>query len=191
MRSPPNSARMPRIHWLIATRFHAAVPVSQEFFASPGVAASFPAIICAYTYGRGPGPRRSAFRAVQPGNDGWIRGTRGGTGAARRACNLQAMSILGTRVLRTEDPGFLTGGAVYTDDVALPGACEVFFARSPLAHARIRAIDVTGALAAPGVLAAFTGADLADLPLLPAPIPGLINDQMGQPPLARDVVRFV
>ncbi len=101
------------------------------------------------------------------------------------------MSILGTRVLRTEDPGFLTGGAVYTDDVALPGACQVFFVRSPLAHARIRAIDVTGALAAPGVLAAFTGADLADLPLLPAPIPGLINDQMGQPPLARDVVRFV
>ena len=140
---------------------------------------------------RGPGPRRSAFRAVQPGNDGRIRGARGGTGAARRACNLQAMSILGTRVLRTEDPGFLTRGAVYTDDVALPGACQVFFVRSPLAHARIRAIDVTGALAAPGVLAAFTGADLADLPLLPAPIPGLINDQMGQPPLARDVVRFV
>jgi carbon-monoxide dehydrogenase large subunit len=101
------------------------------------------------------------------------------------------MSILGTRVLRTEDPGFLTAGAVYTDDVALPGACQVFFVRSPLAHARIRAIDVSGALAAPGVLAAFTGADLADLPLLGAPIPGLINDQMGQPPLARDVVRFV
>ena len=36
---------------MIATRFHAAVPVSQEFFASPWVAASFPAIICAYTYG--------------------------------------------------------------------------------------------------------------------------------------------
>ena len=67
----------------------------------------------------------------------------------------------------------------------------MFFVRSPLAHARIRAVDVTGALAAPGVLAAFTGADLADLPLLAAPIPGLINDQMGQPPLARDVVRFV
>jgi carbon-monoxide dehydrogenase large subunit len=101
------------------------------------------------------------------------------------------MSILGTRVLRTEDPGFLTVGAVYTDDVALPGACQVFFVRSPIAHARIQAIDVTAALAAPGVMAAFTGADLADLPLLGAPIPGLINDQMGQPPLARDVVRFV
>jgi aerobic carbon-monoxide dehydrogenase large subunit len=101
------------------------------------------------------------------------------------------VSILGTRVVRTEDPGFLTAGAVYTDDLALPGACQVFFVRSPLAHARIRAIDVTGALAAPGVIAAFTGADLAGLPLLGPPIPGLINDQMGQPPLARDVVRFV
>ena len=51
MRSPSNSARMPRIHWVIATRFQAAVPVSQEFLASPWVGASLPAIICAYTYG--------------------------------------------------------------------------------------------------------------------------------------------
>ena len=44
------------------------------------------------------------------------------------------MSILGTRVLRTEDPGFLTTGAVYTDDVVderLAAACHVFFVRSP------------------------------------------------------------
>ena len=104
------------------------------------------------------------------------------------------MSILGTRVLRTEDPGFLTLGAVYTEDVKDPqlaGACHVFFVRSPIAYARIRAVDVTAALEAPGVLAAFTGADLADLPLQGAPIPGLINDKMGQPALARDVVRFV
>jgi len=103
------------------------------------------------------------------------------------------LSILGTRVLRTEDPGFLTSGAVYTDDVAdlrLAGACHVFFVRSPLAHARIRGIDVTAALGEPGVVAAFTGADVADLPLLGAPIPGLVNEQMGQPPLARGVVRF-
>jgi len=103
------------------------------------------------------------------------------------------LSILGTRVLRTEDPGFLTVGAVYTDDVVDPrlaGACQVSFVRSPVAHARIRGIDLAGALGAPGVVAAFTGADVADLPLLGAPMPGVINDQMGQPPLARDVVRF-
>jgi carbon-monoxide dehydrogenase large subunit len=104
------------------------------------------------------------------------------------------MSILGTRVLRTEDPGFLTTGGVYTDDVIderLAGACHVFFVRSPVAHARIRSIDVSAALRAPGVVAAFTGADLADLPLLAPPMPGMINERMGQPLIARDVVRFV
>jgi carbon-monoxide dehydrogenase large subunit len=101
------------------------------------------------------------------------------------------MSILGTRVLRTEDPAFLTTGGVYTDDVVLPGACHVFFVRSPIAHARIRSIDVSGALAAPGVIAVFTGADLASLPPPAPPLPGMLDARMGQPPLARDVVRFV
>jgi carbon-monoxide dehydrogenase large subunit len=101
------------------------------------------------------------------------------------------VSILGTRVVRTEDPGFLTAGAVYTDDIRLAGSCHVFFVRSPLAHARIRSVDVSAALQVPGVVAAFTGADLADLPLLAPPMPGMINDGMGQALLARDVVRFV
>ena len=103
------------------------------------------------------------------------------------------MSILGTRVIRTEDPRFLTTGGVYTADVEdeqLAGACHVHFVRSAVAHARIRSIDVSAALEAPGVIAAFTGADLADLPLLGAPLPG-INEQMGQALLARDVVRYV
>ena len=104
------------------------------------------------------------------------------------------MSILGTRVLRTEDPGFLTRGGVYTDDVEderLAGACHVFFVRSPVAHAVIRSVDVSAAREAPGVIAVFTGADLTGLPALPPPVPGMINDLMNQPLLARDVVRFV
>ena len=104
------------------------------------------------------------------------------------------MSILGTRVLRTEDPAFLTTGGVYTDDIVdarLAGACHVFFVRSPVAHARIRSVDVSAALSAPGVVAVFTGDDLADLPPLAPPMPGMINEQMGQPLLARGVVRFV
>src|SRR6516165_8453228 len=101
------------------------------------------------------------------------------------------MSILGTRVLRTEDPGFLTIGAVYTDDVRLPGACHVHFVRSAVAHARIRSVDVSAALQTPGVVAAFTGADLADLPELAPPMAGMINARMSQPLLARDVVRYV
>jgi carbon-monoxide dehydrogenase large subunit len=104
------------------------------------------------------------------------------------------VSILGTRVVRTEDPRFLTTGGVYTADVVdeqLAGACHVHFVRSGVAHARIRSIDVSAALAAPGVIAAFTGADLADLPVPAPPMAGMINAQMGQPVLARDVVRYV
>ncbi len=102
------------------------------------------------------------------------------------------MSILGTRVLRTEDPRFLTSGGVYTDDVVddrLTGACHVFFVRSPVAHARIGGIDVSAALEAPGVIAVFTGADLAELPeIKPGP---LFNQQMSRPILATDKVRYV
>jgi len=101
------------------------------------------------------------------------------------------VSILGTRVIRTEDPRFLTTGGVYTDDMRLPGACHVHFARSAVAHARIRSVDVSAALEAPGVIAAFTGADLADLPQASPPMPGMINAQMGQPLLATDTVRYV
>jgi aerobic carbon-monoxide dehydrogenase large subunit len=102
------------------------------------------------------------------------------------------VSILGTRVLRTEDPRFLTSGGVYTEDVVderLAGACHVFFVRSPVAHARIGGIDVSAALSAPGVVAAFTAADVGDL----APIkPGsMFSQEMTRPILAADKVRFV
>jgi carbon-monoxide dehydrogenase large subunit len=104
------------------------------------------------------------------------------------------VSILGTRVLRTEDPRFLTTGGVYTEDLVddrLTGACHVFFVRSPIAHARIGAIDVTEAAAAPGVIAIFTAADLDDLPDIGPMMPGLVNDRMRRSLLATDVVRFV
>jgi aerobic carbon-monoxide dehydrogenase large subunit len=102
------------------------------------------------------------------------------------------VSILGTRVLRTEDPRFLTSGGVYTEDVVderLTGACHVFFVRSPVAHARIAGIDVSAALEAPGVIAVFTGADVAELPeIRPGP---MFNQQMTRPILATDKVRYV
>jgi aerobic carbon-monoxide dehydrogenase large subunit len=104
------------------------------------------------------------------------------------------VSILGTRVLRTEDPKFLTTGGVYTEDVVddrLAGACHVFFVRAPLAHARITGIDVSAALEAPGVVAAYTGADLADLPVIPPSMSGLMNAEMKQTLLATDKVRYV
>src|SRR5215470_6798360 len=104
------------------------------------------------------------------------------------------MSILGTRVLRTEDPRFLTTGGVYTEDVTdeqLAGACHVFFVRSPVAHARISGIDKTAALAAPGVLAVYSAEDVADLPVIDPLSPGLMNVKMTRTMLASDKVRFV
>jgi aerobic carbon-monoxide dehydrogenase large subunit len=102
------------------------------------------------------------------------------------------VSILGTRVLRTEDPRFLTTGGVYTEDVVderLAGAYHVFFVRSPVAHARILGVDVSAALTAPGVVAAFTGADVTDLPAVkPGP---MFNQLMARPILATDKVRYV
>ena len=107
-----------------------------------------------------------------------------------RAGKIWGVSILGTSVRRTEDPRFLTTGGLYTDDVPLPGACHVHFVRSAVAHALIRSVDVSAALDAPGVVAAYTGADLADLPGLAPPMP-MINAQMRQPLLAGGTVRYV
>ncbi|HLH82628.1 MAG TPA: xanthine dehydrogenase family protein molybdopterin-binding subunit [Trebonia sp.] len=105
------------------------------------------------------------------------------------------MSILGTRVLRTEDPGFLTTGAVYTEDVQderLAGACHVHFVRSTVAHAKIGGIDISAAKDAAGVVAVFTGKDLAEAGVGPVrPMMPNMNQQMLQPLLATDVVRFV
>jgi carbon-monoxide dehydrogenase large subunit len=101
------------------------------------------------------------------------------------------VSILGTRVLRTEDPKFLTTGGVYTEDVVddlLTGAYHVFFARSPVAHARILAIDTSAARSAPGVVAVFTGEDI-DLPLIKPP--PMMNQHMTRTILARDKVLHV
>jgi Aerobic-type carbon monoxide dehydrogenase, large subunit CoxL/CutL homologs len=103
------------------------------------------------------------------------------------------MSILGTRVVRTEDPAFLTTGAVYTEDVQderLAGAAHLTFVRSPIAHARIASVDTSAARAAAGVLGVLTAADLADLPPQKPAFP-MFPPELTQPLLARDVVRFV
>ena len=72
-------------------------------------------------------------------------------------------TVLGTRLLRREDPALLTGEAKYCNDLNLPGALHLALVRSPYAHARIRSVDLSAALAAPGVVAAYSGADLAGM----------------------------
>ena len=105
------------------------------------------------------------------------------------------MSILGTRVLRTEDPGFLTTGGIYTEDVQderLAGACYVHFVRSTVAHAKIRGIDTSAALDAEGVIAVYTATDLeADGVETVKPMAPNMNQAMLQSLLASDTVRFV
>ncbi len=100
-----------------------------------------------------------------------------------------AGSILGNRVLRKEDPKFLTTGGVYVDDLRDPlleGALHVTYVRSSVAHGRILSIDTSGALDLPGVVAVYTAADL-DL----QPTPSDFNPMVTRGLLAIDKVRFV
>ncbi len=99
-------------------------------------------------------------------------------------------SILGNRVVRVEDPRLLTVGGTYVEDLVLPGAAWLVYVRSTEAHARIVSVDITDARSAPGVLAIFTGDDLAPLGLAPNLNPNF-SDAMRRPFVARDVVRYV
>jgi carbon-monoxide dehydrogenase large subunit len=112
------------------------------------------------------------------------------------------LSIVGTRVVRIEDPRLLTAGGTYVDDLRVPElmtAARVTFVRSPFAHALITGIDVSAAREAPGVVAVLTSKDLDDLPPPPPPPEGGPNESApmplggpwSEPLLAVDRVRFV
>ncbi|WP_406089654.1 xanthine dehydrogenase family protein molybdopterin-binding subunit [Streptomyces sp. NBC_01013] len=91
-------------------------------------------------------------------------------------------SWIGRSVPRVEDDRLLRGNGRYVDDVALPGAVQAAFLRSPHAHARIESVDVTSALAAPGVVAVWTGDDVADLPAM------LNKEELRTPPGLADLL---
>ena len=69
-------------------------------------------------------------------------------------------SYAGAAVRRKEDPRLITGASTYVDDITLPNLVHAAFVRSPYAHAKITGVDVTDALAMPGVIAVFTEADI-------------------------------
>src|SRR5271169_6844826 len=71
------------------------------------------------------------------------------------------VTALGASVKRTEDIRFITGKGHYVDDINRPGQAFAYFLRSPHAHATIDKIDTSEALKAPGVVAVFTGDDIA------------------------------
>jgi aerobic carbon-monoxide dehydrogenase large subunit len=100
--------------------------------------------------------------------------------------------LVGTRVKRVEDVRLLRGAGRFVDDVVLPGMLHACFVRSPYPHARIADIDISGALAVPGVVAVYTGEDIAGLvsPMISSfTVPGLKKVTFAA--MARDKVRFV
>jgi len=68
---------------------------------------------------------------------------------------------IGDRTPRFEDEKFLTGRAEFLGDIRRPDLKHIAILRSPFAHARIRRVDVSNAVALPGVVAAFSGAEVA------------------------------
>jgi carbon-monoxide dehydrogenase large subunit len=103
----------------------------------------------------------------------------------------------GQPIKRNEDPRLLTGQALFTDDVHMPGLLHVAFVRSDYAHGTIRSIDTMSARKMAGVVAIYTAEDLGDYwqpgPLLvpPPPIPDLVFNPQTQVPLAKGKVRHV
>ena len=71
-------------------------------------------------------------------------------------------SEVGRARVRKEDARLITGRTRWTDNIVLPGMLHLAVVRSPIAHAKIGAVDVEAARSAPGVVAVLTGRDLAD-----------------------------
>ncbi len=94
---------------------------------------------------------------------------------------------------RKEDTRLVTGRTMWTDNIQLPGMLYVAFLRSPMAHARITRVDVSPALSRPGVVAAFSGRDLAgEQGSLPCAWP--VSEDVvipEHPPIAVEEVRYV
>jgi carbon-monoxide dehydrogenase large subunit len=105
---------------------------------------------------------------------------------------------IGASVKRKEDKRFLMGRGNYTDDIARPGMVQGYILRSPHAHAKINGIDISEALAAPGVVAIFTGQDMAADGVGSVPCGWAVTQKDGSPmnepphpPLVVDRVRHV
>ena len=100
---------------------------------------------------------------------------------------------IGKARARKEDARLVTGQTNWTDNIVLPGLVHVAYLRSPMAHARIVSVDVSAARGAPGVIAAYSGADFAaeqgSLPCAWPVTPDIVIP--AHPPMATDEVRYV
>src|SRR3954470_22911363 len=105
---------------------------------------------------------------------------------------------IGQPIRRVEDRRFLAGSGRYLDDIVRPRQTHAELLRSPHAHAGIRAIDIEAALSAPGVVAVFTGEDLARDGIGTVPCVSAVSNRDGtemtlppRPALVRDRARHV
>jgi len=102
--------------------------------------------------------------------------------------------LIGQAPRRKEDARLVTGQTNWTDNIQIPGMLHAAVLRSPMAHARITSIDVSAAKEQPGVIAAYTGADLQHHWAGGLPCAWPVTPDMKQPvhlPLAVDTVRYV
>ena len=114
------------------------------------------------------------------------------------ASDFSNLPHIGESLRRKEDYRFLTGAGQYTDDIVLANMAQCYFVRSPHAHAKIRSIDKTAALAAPGVIGILDGQDVAADKINGLPCGWLITSTNGEPMkepphpiLAFEKVRYV
>jgi aerobic carbon-monoxide dehydrogenase large subunit len=77
--------------------------------------------------------------------------------------DLPKAPLIGASVTRLEDEPLVKGRGLFAADVSFPGQLHMRIVRSPLAHARIGAVDIADASSMPGVVAVWTGADVADI----------------------------
>ena len=101
-------------------------------------------------------------------------------------------AAFGASIKRREDPRLITGRGTYVDDIKMVGMLHIAMVRSPYAHANITSIDTSAASAVDGVVAVYTGEDLAEqLGSLPCGwvVPDTI--EVPHPPLAIGKVRCV
>ena len=108
------------------------------------------------------------------------------------------MTYIGAPVKRLEDYRFITGQGTYTDDINRPGQLYAYILRSPHANARIAGIDTSAAVSAPGVVAVYTGKDMAADTVGGLPCGWQVHSKDGSPmvepphpPLVTDQVRHV
>src|SRR2546430_2898484 len=125
---------------------------------------------------------------------GGPRGVRGIARRSRMSTRPQASGgrVLGRSVPRLEDRPLVRGKGQFVGDIAFPHQLHMRVVRSPYAHALLRGIDRSVALAAPGVVSVWTAADIADLPPIDFRDPA--NEALRpyrQPLLARDRLRYV